>query len=95
LQLFFLKKINNNNNNNNNKQNCLFLFLFRFGVTFGAVASVAPFDAPRFVWRLLASLPPVLLSAFVSDLGTVSALAGTCGLTLLFVFPVALQVGSP
>lgn len=56
------------------------------------VSSVAPFEAPPIVWRLIAALPPILLSAFVSDLGTVSTLAGTCGLTILFVFPVALQV---
>ena len=47
---------------------------------------------PRVVWRVAAGVPPILMAAFISDLGTVSAVTGLFGFALILVFPVLLQV---
>jgi len=45
-------------------------------------------------WRLVASVPPVILSSFVTDLSISLQIAGICGLVIALVTPALLQLYS-
>jgi len=58
------------------------------------VAVCPPSARPRWVFRLVAAVPPLALSAAFNDLGIVTAAAGVCGFVVALIFPVALQRAS-
>ena len=51
-------------------------------------------NLPRYAFRLTAAVPPVVMSAVMNDLATVTAVAGVCGFVVTLVFPVLLQRAS-
>jgi hypothetical protein len=44
------------------------------------------------LWRIIASLPPIVLSMVVTDLVITMQIAGVCGIVVAFVFPSLLQM---
>jgi hypothetical protein len=48
----------------------------------------------RICFRLLASVPPVIGAAFLSDLGAILTVTGTVGVGIAFLVPAALQLAS-
>ena len=43
------------------------------------------------IWRLIASIPPIVLSAFVTDISLSLQIAGMCGIIVSLVIPALLQ----
>jgi len=56
--------------------------------------AVSTLELPRSAWRVLAAAPPVVISVFVTDLTTVTAVAGLFGYIVVLIFPLLLQRAS-